>query len=283
MAKSYNINTIRYLQGVNPTPAKFNTSKPSNEQPWQKGPTILTRPSGFKLSTRVFGGKRKKEQITQIYLHHTAGGQRSDRGEKTVSTFNKRKASTNTIIDASGHIEYVVPWDHRAYGQGVEGSKIYYNTIGTSTEIQALGYFKWRGDLNGTKNDKGEYWIRLGSVDENGKRSVTKIPLSEGASPVDFDLKDITYKTYKIFQKYTQPQVNSCIQWIKNEMQTYNIKWHFDKEAYKEMFPKKGTLSKKATSGVPGVYSHNSVKKDKSDIYPDKALIIALKKNFPKK
>jgi len=278
MAKRYNINTVRYLQGVPSTSPIFNTGTAKN-QPGSKtspnqnlGPTILTTPSSFKLSTRSFGPKRKKEVITQVYLHHTAGHQRSDKGEKTVGSFNKRRVSTHTIIDANGHIEYCVPWEHWSYGQGIKGSKIRFNKIAMSTEIQALGYFKYRANARNEEDPNGQFW----------SRGSTKIPIAEAVSPVDFNGKEIKYK-YSIYQAYTAAQVASCIKWIKDCLTQFNIKWHFDQEAYNEMFPPKGQTSKKAKAGVPGVYSHNSVKPGKSDIFPDPLLIAALKKNFPKK
>ena len=63
-------------------------------------------------------------------------------------------------------------------------------------------------------------------------------------------------------------------------MDFFEIKWEFNKETYKEMFPKQGTLSKEATKNTPGVYSHNSVSTGKSDVFPQKELIIALKEDF---
>jgi hypothetical protein len=274
MAKIYNINTTRYLQGLKPSTPNLqqSTGTPtpgSKTSPNQNlGPTILTTPSSFKLSTNSFGGKRKKETITQIYLHHTAGHRRADKGEKTVGSFNKRRVSTHTIIDANGHIEYCVPFDHIAYGQGVWKN----NKIGMSTEIQALGYFKYRANARNEEDPNGQFW----------SRGSTKIPIEETASPVDFNGKKIEYK-YPRYQAYTAAQVASCIKWIKDCLTQFNIKWHFDQEAYNDMFPPKGKTSEKAISGVPGVYSHNSVRSGKSDVYPDPLLIAALKKNFPKK
>ena len=232
------------------------------------GPTILTNPSNYELSTRAFGGTRKKEQVTQIYLHHTAGQRRADKCKKVVNTFNNRAlagnyGSTHACIDADGHLEELIPWEYRAYGQGVEGSKISYNTVGMSIEIQALGYFK-----NLSKD--GKTW----------DRGSTTCPADQCAPGVDYNLKDIQYKGYPVYQKYTNAQIQGTIKWVKKWMAFFNIKWKFDQDAYNNMFPDSGKFSPKATSGSPGVYSHNSVNNEKFDIYPDKELIKAFKLAF---
>lgn len=238
------------------------------------GKTILTKPSGFELSTKAFGGKRAKGAITQIYLHHTAGHQRSDKGKGTVNTFNNRAikgnhGSTHAVIDKNGHLEELIPWEYIAYGQGVTGAYkkfgFSYNTVGMSIEIMALGYFT-------KKTPDGKNWTR-------GKGKV-KIPLNEAVSGVDFNLNPIKYKGFPVFQKYTDAQINGTIEWIKKWKNFFNIQWKFNQEAYNEMFPDNKSLSAKATSNTPGVYSHNSVNKGKSDVFPQKELIIALKKSF---
>ena len=271
------INTPKILQGSVPvsTSTTTSTTTTTNSNYAVLGETILTKPSGFKLSTNAFGGKRSKKTVTQIYLHHTAGHQRSDKGAGTVHTFNNRAiegnyGSTHAVIDKNGHLETLIPWEYKAYGQGVTGAyKKYgfgYNTVGMSIEIMALGYFT-------KKTSDGKSWTRKGGV---------TIPLDEGVSGVDFNENPIKYKGYPVFQKYTTAQINGTIEWIKKWMNFFNIQWKFDQEAYNEMFPDNKSLSAKATSNTPGVYSHNSVNKGKSDVFPQLELIQAFKKSFPK-
>ena len=235
------------------------------------GPTILTKPSGFELSTNAFGNKRKKENVTQIYLHHTAGGRRADKCAGTVSTYNSRaakgdNASTQAAIDANGHVEEIVPWEYVAWGQGVTGYN--FNTIGMSIEIQALGYFK-------TLSSDGKTWYRLNS---EGKK--TSAPIEECAPGVDYNLKEIKYKGKPVYQKYTDAQIKGTVAWVKKWMTFFDIKWKFNQDAYDNMFPDKKNLSPRALNYEPGVYSHNSVKKTKSDIFPQKELIVAFKAAF---
>jgi len=170
------------------------------------------------------------------------------------------KEQVKAVIDANGHIEEVIPWNYIAYGQGVRGSNIAYNKIGMSIEIEALGYFNEKRD--------GKWW-----------RGNISIPESEAASGVDWNGREIKYKGYQVFQKYTQAQIDGTVKWVKKWMEFFGIEWVFDEPAYKEMFPKRG-LSNAATSGVPGVYSHGSVNVLKNDIFPQKELIVALRNEF---
>ena len=241
------------------------------------GEFVLTKPSNFKLTTKAFGGLRKKEEVIQIYLHHTAGSQRADKGKGTVHTFNSRAinknhGSTHAVIDKNGHLEELIPWEYKAYGQGVTGAYAKYgfdyNRVGMSIEIMALGYFN-------EKSPDGKRWVR-GDI---------SVPLNEGAPGVDFDLKEIKYKSHPAYHKYTDAQIKGTIEWTRKWMDFFKIKWEFNEETYKEMFPKQGTLSKSATgqNGLDkrqGVYSHNSVSTGKSDVFPQKELIIALKEAF---
>ena len=56
-------------------------------------------------------------------------------------------------------------------------------------------------------------------------------------------------------------------------MSKYSIPFKYD---YNELFGT-GTVSIAALSGKKGVYTHNSVRTDKSDVFPQKELIEMLK------
>jgi len=56
-------------------------------------------------------------------------------------------------------------------------------------------------------------------------------------------------------------------------MSKYNIPFKYD---YDVLFGT-GTVSRAALSGEKGVYTHNSVRTDKSDVFPQKELIEMLK------
>ena len=56
-------------------------------------------------------------------------------------------------------------------------------------------------------------------------------------------------------------------------MGKYNIPFKYN---YDELF-KEGNLSTAALSGEKGIYTHNSVRTNKSDVFPQKELIEMLK------
>ena len=232
-----------------------------------------TIPSGFDLAVESFGynrGEKPLERIKMLFLHHTAGHRKGDNGESVVKTFNERAAegsaaSTHDVIDSLGNREKLIPPKYIAYAQGVTGYN--YNSIGYSVELMALGYFE-------VKSPDGKYWERSDGV---------KIPISEAASGVDFNLKYIRYKGYPVYQKYTTAQINETIKWIKEKLKEFKIKgWIFNQRTYNAMFPPSGTVSPDAQTLKPGVYTHNSVRADKSDIFPQRELIMALRNNFSK-
>jgi hypothetical protein len=54
------------------------------------------------------------------------------------------------------------------------------------------------------------------------------------------------------------------------------VKW-MGQKSYDRLFPPNDGTSPDALSGAPGLYSHNSVRTDKSDVFPQKELIEMLK------
>lgn len=216
---------------------------------------------------------------TQIFLHHTAGHSRPDRGKRTIEGWNKRNSpgankdgsrsygSTTCVIDKNGALERCVPENRKAHSEGVANSK-----WSLSVELMALGWFN--------KFDKeNQQWYRESSY---GK---TKCPKGEEGTPVGYNLKPLAggYRGFKVYQKYSTAMVDRCIKLIKEWCYRYSIKFVFDKKAYNNMFPntKQTPLLNKTTMGV---FTHNSVKPGtaKTDVYPDPYLIQQLKQHFGK-
>ena len=80
----------------------------------------------------------------------------------------------------------------------------------------------------------------------------------------------VPYKGHKYYHKYTDAQIQS----VKDLLVYWKNLWNIPIE-YKEEDMWK--VSKNALSAVPGVYSHNSYRRDKSDIYPCPRMIEMLK------
>jgi len=78
------------------------------------------------------------------------------------------------------------------------------------------------------------------------------------------------YKGYTHFHRYSDAQIESTRDLLVYWSKSYGIDLKFD---YNQMF----TVNTKALSGTNGLYSHNSYRKDKVDIYPCPRMILMLK------
>lgn len=227
---------------------------------------VKTLTSGFDLSSSTF---RKTETVkNQIYLHHTAGAQRSDKGKGTVDVYNNRAsngnpASTHAVIDKDGHIEYLFDDKYVSFHAGVKGTRVP-NNNGLSVELQSYGALTKKGS---------EYYNAYGG----------KIPASEVALAVDINGNPKAYKNYTYYHKYTPAQILAVKKLILNWSSKHSIpvKW-LGQKSFDILFPpndKNGniTINKEALTGTPGLYTHNSVRTDKTDVFPQKELIEMLK------
>tara|TARA_R110001592_G_scaffold101864_1_gene288025 strand:+ start:652 stop:4539 length:3888 start_codon:yes stop_codon:yes gene_type:complete len=239
-----------YKPGDNPTYTPVQPYTPVKTAPagWD-GLSTLT--SGFPLKSSQY--RKNGKQKTQIYLHYTAGHQKSDKGKGTCNTLYGKGLSCHAVIDIDGHIERMVPDEYSAFCQGKsdrQAGDIYPNQTGLSVEIQSLGY-----ERSGTVfNSYGKGQPLVGCVDWLGN------PISE-------------YRGHKKYQEFSDAQIGAtkelCLDWLKN----HNISFKWDKQYYDDMFPPKGTTSRAVLGNKPGIWSHNSVKGSKSDVMPSPKMI----------
>lgn len=236
------------------------TAAPTSTSPTL--PSIIkTLTSGFDLLKGSF--KQKETTKTQIFLHHTAGVQKADKGKSVVDTYNQRTqeknpASTHAVIDKDGHIEYLFDDKFISYHAGTSSPYIS-NTIGLSVELMAYGCL--------TKKADGKFYNAYGGV----------IPLDQVALAVDINGNPKPYKGYAYYHKYTPQQISATKTLIKHWASKHNIpiKW-MGQKSFDNMFPAANTVSKDAIN-TPGLYTHNSVRTDKTDVFPQKELIEMLK------
>ena len=81
---------------------------------------------------------------------------------------------------------------------------------------------------------------------------------------------DTPYKGYKFYHRYTDAQIESVKNLLMYWRDTYGIDLTYREE---DMW----TVSTRALKGEGGVYTHNSYRKDKSDIHPCPRMIAMLK------
>lgn len=178
----------------------------------------------------------------QIYLHHTAGN--SD-AVSVAKFFNQKvgKVATAFIIGGNGTIVQCFSSKNWAYHLGLkqevfEEMGITYRSLDRlSVGIEICNY----GQL--TKKNGYFYNYVGGKVDYT---QVTELPTK--------------YKGYIYWQKYTDAQIESTRQLLVYLCNQYNI----PKDYFASIFD----IDKRALRGEPGIFTHNSVRHDKSDIYP---------------
>jgi len=266
--------TNPYKYGEFTTPQKLNTQNTgegggggdSSLPPVVNGVTRVSLTTSIPLDNPNLSSKYANKVIyvpqetvkTQIYLHHTAG---AGTASNVIGWWRNPKFTypigTHYIIETSGRTEYVFDekyWSHHLAKGKLERSSI-------SVEIISYGTLK-------LKNGKYYAWP--------GNYSNTVIPADQVAQPVDKNGKPTTYRGFQYFQKYTDGQIKALealfIQW----KQKYpDITFKFD---YDEMFPQSSKTSSLAENGTSGVYSHNSVRTDKIDIFPQKEMVDMLKR-----
>lgn len=194
---------------------------------------------------------------SQIYLHHTAGSYNADnvfagwdRTNKKIGTCvaisGPSKNSTDGEIVQGFHSKF---WAHHlgipssVFKQyGVNYSNLERTSIGI--EICSFGQLFYK---------EGKYLNYLGQ--EIPEDQVEKLPKP--------------YKGFNFFHRYTDAQIESVIYLLKLWRDRYGIPLEYRE---KDMFE----VSVNALKNVPGLYTHNSVRRDKIDIYPCPRLIEAL-------
>jgi len=183
----------------------------------------------------------------QIYLHHTAGNGDAV-GVSRYWNRNDSRIATAFIIAESGDIVQCFSSKHWAWHLGIDAEDLarsgarYQNLNKTSVGIEVCnwGYLK--------KVD-GNYITYTG----------TKV------KPENVTTLDGPYKGHLYWYKYTDAQIESLRKLIVYLCDTYQIPNEYREQIW--------GIDREAFMGTPGIYTHNSVRKDKSDIYPDSRMI----------
>jgi len=86
----------------------------------------------------------------------------------------------------------------------------------------------------------------------------------------DVCILDEPYKGHKFYHKYTDAQIESVRKLLLYWGELYSIPLNYD---YTRLF----SVNNEALTNVKGLYTHNSYRKDKSDIYPCPRMLEMLK------
>lgn len=192
-----------------------------------------------------------KHEKKQIYLHHTAGGPDAVSVAKYFDTKPERVA-TAFIIGANGTIVQCFSSKDWAYHLGLKesifkASKVPYlslDPISIGIEVCNWGPITF-------KNNK--YYNYVGG--EVNASHVTTL--------------EKPYKGYKHWFTYTDAQIESLRQLVVYLCETYDIPKDYNESIW--------DIDIDALKGNKGIFTHNSVRKDKSDMYPCPRVIQMLK------
>jgi hypothetical protein len=206
--------------------------------------------SGWPMHARQYSKRHSTK--TQIYLHHDASYQRSDDGAGCADILYKGDVSCHVIICVDGHQERMITDEQISYCQGsvtpaVRGA-IWPNATGLSVELQGLGYERDSVDFN---RYQGHPLVKC----------------------VDWRGNVINKYKHKRYQEYSNAQMISLKKLLKFWMNKHNIPFKYNQATYNHMFPPAGTNSAAVAKGKPGIWTHNSVEKGKSDVFPSPKLI----------
>ena len=198
---------------------------------------------------------REEHPKKQIYLHHTAG--RSN-GENTFKWWasNPERVATCVCISGLGAVDGQIVQGYSskywAYHLGIKRSVFdAYGVPYTNLDKYSIGIeiCNW-GQLSFTG---GKFYNYVGG--EVPEKEVIKL--------------DVPYKRHIYFHNYTDAQIESVRQLLVLWNQRYGIPLKYNEDIW--------TVTQRALRGEAGVFTHNSVRADKVDIYPHPKMIQMLK------
>lgn len=195
----------------------------------------------------------KEETVKkQIYLHHTAGNGDAE-GVFRYWASTKERVATCVAIGSNGLIAQGFSSRNWGYHLGLKRSIFNANGVpyqsldklSIGVEICNWGFLKESG--------KGKFVNYVGR--EIPSKDVIKL--------------DEPFKGFQYWHSYTKEQIESTKELLLYWNEIYSIPLGYQEDIW--------GITKRALAGEPGVYTHNSVRKDKTDVYPHPGLIEMLK------
>jgi N-acetyl-anhydromuramyl-L-alanine amidase AmpD len=183
----------------------------------------------------------------QIVLHHTV----SNGNAKSVMNWwasTPAKIGVAFIIDRDGIIHQCFSSKHWAHHLGTKAK----NNKQLNQQSIGIELCSW-GGLTIKENPmlKGNPKFFSSTGTEVPKEEVVKL--------------DLPFRGYLYFQKYTSSQLNSLQILVNYLCETYGIPKSYNSDMW--------DYSRMAMNGNPGIYTHVSFRKDKSDCFPQREVI----------
>lgn len=204
---------------------------------------------------------KEETSKSQIYLHHTAGNANGVGVFKGWETTADRIA---TCIVISGKPR---PQDSWQDGQIVQGfsSRFWAYHLGLKKETFSRLGLRYQSLDKISVGIEICNWGQLTKTARGWETYVgSLVPESEVCK------LETSFKGFKYFHSYTDAQIESTRKLLIYWKDKLGIPISYKGD---EIF----ALDKRALAGEPGVYTHNSVRRDKVDVYPHPKLIQMLK------
>ena len=182
----------------------------------------------------------------QIVIHHTVS---NGNAKNVVAWWGKTPARIGVafVIDREGIIHQCFSSKHWAHHLGIKGAKNkQLNQQSIGIELCAWGSLK-RSDVNS------------GIVAQFTSSTGTIVPTNE---VIEFEKP---FRGSKYYQKYTDKQLKTLQILLNYLCKTYHIPNTYNSDLW--------DYSRSAINGSPGIWTHVSYRKDKSDCFPQIELI----------
>lgn len=206
---------------------------------------------------------REENVKSQLYLHHTAG---NPSAVNTAKYWQQDATRVATAFIVSGKVKQPNS-NNEKDGDIIQcfGSKYWAYHLGLKQEM-----FNSFG-LPYKQLDKISIGIEVCNWGQLTKESDgTFKNYVNGSVPADEVTElETPFKGYKYFHKYTDAQIASLKDLVIYLCDKFSISRAYNDDIF--------NLNKRAFEGQNGIYTHNSVRKDKVDIYPCPRMIEMLK------
>lgn len=202
---------------------------------------------------------KEKSEKKQIYLHHTAGSPSGVRTFRHWNADSRGRIATCVCVANKGAKE----------GNGVisQGFSSRYWAYHLGVKREVFNAY----DLPYLPLDKYSIGVEIcawGQLTEKGGKFYNYV--NKEVPKEEICGLEEKYKGYRFFHKYSDEQIRSVENLLKYWGELYNIPLNYNHERMWD-------VSVEALSCEPGVYTHNSVRRDKIDIFPQPEMIQMLK------
>jgi N-acetyl-anhydromuramyl-L-alanine amidase AmpD len=187
---------------------------------------------------------KEETEKSQIYLHHTVSPGASVNGDLQYWLSTTVRVATHVIISQDGTINQMYNSSYWGYHLGLDKSVF----AKAGLAYKSLDRISLAIELDS-----------LGPVDVNGN----SIAYGSRCKTANIQHYADKYRGYEYFETYTEKQLESLGLLLTFWCDKFNIDKTFNGF----------DLSTKALKGVNGIYSHTSVRPDKSDVHPQPELV----------